>query len=265
MICLYILFIASVFTPLAQAKELKMLIWSEELAPIVQWDSQSRTYAGILIDIFNGLPKEHQITLDFVLNNRSRGEFALYDGEADVSIFSREWMQFPDKLLYSEPIYVQQEYLYSISPVKPSSLEEMVNRKIICTRRGYIYPALEPFFNQAKSSRMDSRFEITQFKMLRKKRCDLVIADELVGEWVIEKNNWQDSIYRSEQIVDMVNFTIAFHPSKHEVVNIVNKHIKRLRETGNLDKIIYRQRSSFKKGVMRFNASPLTPPNIPSP
>lgn len=258
MIRWYISIIASLFFSLAQAAELKVLIWSEELAPIVQWDRQSSSYKGILIDIFDALPNEHKIEFSFVLNNRIKGEFALYDGEADLSIFSREWMKHPEKLLYSEPIYVQREYLYAKSPIAATSINQIIQKKTICTRRGYVYRKLDPFFKAGKSSRMDSRFEITQFKMLQINRCDLAIADELVGEWIIEKNGWQDAIYRSKQVIDMIDFTIAFHPSKHQFLDMLNAHIRHLKNNGKLEHIIEQQRSSFKKGNLRFGMATST-------
>ena len=232
------------FYPLADAKELKMLIWSDELTPIIYWDAPTRAYKGILIDIFSGLPKEDEITFTFLLDNRARGEFALYEANADLSIFSKEWMKHPEKLIYSEPIYVQREFLYANSPIKSAPLEEIIKNKVICTRRGYIYPELEPFFDEGIASRMDSGFELSQFKMLRRGRCDFVMADEFVGGLVIEKNGWRNEVYQTDQAISRTNFTIAFHPSMQATMDVVNTHIMSIKNSRVLAEIIHTERSA---------------------
>jgi ABC-type amino acid transport substrate-binding protein len=237
---LLLLFFASF---LAFSKELKLLVWSEYLDPIVYLDPQTGIYHGILIDVFNSLPPEHKMTLKFIVTNRKRSELDLYEGLADVSVFSKEWMQYPNKLIYSEPIYAQREYLYSIAPIEPATTEKMIKRKIICTRRGYIYPKLEPYFTSLHASRMDSSFELTQFNMLRKKRCDLLMADEYVTGGLLKKMGWDDETYRSTQVVDTANFTIAFHPTLQPEVDIINRHIISLRESGELEQFILQQQA----------------------
>jgi polar amino acid transport system substrate-binding protein len=228
---------------LAHSKELKMLVWSKDLDPIVYLDPQTGIYRGILMDVFNSLPPQHKMTLKFISTNRKRGELDLYEGLADVSIFSKEWMQYPNKLIYSEPIYVQREYLYAIAPIEPATTKQMINHKTICTRRGYIYPKLEPYFTRLHAFRMDSRFELTQFEMLRKKRCDLVMADEYVTGGLLKKMGWEDETYRSTQVVDTANFTIAFHPTLQSEVDIINRHIISLRESGKLEQFILQQQA----------------------
>ena len=154
---LALILITLMYCSFANAKGLNMLVWSDDLAPIIYWDPATRSHQGIVIDIFNSLPKEHEINLNFILHNRQRGEVALYGGSADVSIFSKEWMQYPEKLVYSAPIYVHREYLYANTPIESTSLAELVMGKSICTRRGYNYPKFNAFFDQSIAFRIDSR------------------------------------------------------------------------------------------------------------
>ena len=241
---LAIILITSIYCSIANAKDLNMLVWSDDLAPIIYWNPATRSHQGIVIDIFNSLPKEHKINLNFIMHNRQRGELALYEGDADVSIFSKEWMQHPEKLVYSEPIYVHREYLYANAPIETIPMAELVMGKLICTRRGYNYPKLNAFFDQSIALRVDSRFELTQFKMLRKKRCDYVITNEFVGEWLIEVNGWKDKVFHSAEAIDVVNFTLAFHPNIQSTVNVLNRHIEKIKNTGVLAEYINTQRSS---------------------
>jgi polar amino acid transport system substrate-binding protein len=168
----------------------------------------------------------------------------LYEGGADLSIFSKEWMKHPEKLIYSEPIYVQREFLYANTPIKHAPLEDTIKHKTICTRRGYFYPELEPFFKAQKASRMDSDYELSQLKMLRRKRCDFVIADEFVGGFLIDRNGWKNEVHPSEQAISSVNFTIAFHPNMQGIVEVVDAHIRGIKSSGLLAQIIQTQRSA---------------------
>ena len=44
--------------------------------------------------------------------------------------------------------------------------------------------------------------------------------------------------------IDVVNFTLAFHPSLQSTVNILDKHIEKIKNTGLLAKYINTQRSA---------------------
>ena len=226
----------------ATPPRLKLFSWSIDIAPIVSVDPKTGGAFGIVVDILNTLPKQHQVRLEVILHNRNRGEEALYDGELDAAPLAKPWLKHPERLIYTLPIYVHKEYLYARSPVADQPFSMLLENKNVCTRRGYVYPAIQPLIDEAKVTRVDSHIELTQFEMLLKGRCDFVLTNEFVGQWLIETNGWQNSIFRSKQTVDQVDFTLAFHPSWQTFVSVLNQHIQQLSDSGALQQIIDSQR-----------------------
>jgi len=223
------------------SEPVKFFVWSDDLAPILYLDQQTHDYKGIVIDIFSA----GNIPVTFIKHNRNRGEEALYSGELDVAILSREWVRHPEKLLYSLPIYVHKEFLFANHPISDKPLDDLLLDKIICTRRGYVYPKIDDFFKDNISLRIDSHVEATQFEMLRRDRCDYVVTNEFVGQWIIAKHGWEKVIFRSKTPIDNVDFTFAIHPKNQSFVGVLNQHINQLKQSGELQKIILQQRRSI--------------------
>ncbi|GAC14432.1 substrate-binding periplasmic protein [Aliiglaciecola lipolytica] len=231
-------------------KTLQMFIWSSELAPIISKGEGTdkvldlMQYQGIFVDIMAKLPTELQVSIDVSLIGRARGEKELYKGVYDLSILSKEWLSQPEALVYTKPIYVHREYLYAVSEIPDVSLEKIINKAFICTRRNYLYPKLKDYFDRKIAVRMDSFSEEAQFKMLLKGRCDFVVTNEFVGQAIIDKYQLHNQVKHSFKSLDEVNFTIAFHPRNKQFVTILNKHIEMLAETGQLEEIIDTHRFS---------------------
>lgn len=219
----------------------KFLVWSDDLAPILYLDQQGKDYKGIVVDILSG----GDTPVIFSKYNRNRGEDALYAGELDVTILSREWLQHPDKLVYSVPIYVHKEFLYANQPIADKPIVDLLRDKLICTRRGYVYPKIDSLFKNKISLRIDSHIETTQFEMLRRDRCDFVVTNEFVGQWILAKNNWGKDIYRGKMPINEVDFTFAIHPKNHSFVARLNQRIKELRQSGELQQFINQQRQDI--------------------
>ncbi|WP_339723423.1 transporter substrate-binding domain-containing protein [uncultured Paraglaciecola sp.] len=235
-------FVLAIFTRTVDASPpIKFFVWSDDLAPILYLDQQTKVYGGIVIDIFSA----GNLAVKYTRHNRNRGEEALYLGELDAAILSKEWVRHPDKLVYSLPIYVHKEFLYANHPIADKPLSELLPNKIICTRRGYVYPKIDAFFKSKVSLRIDSHIEATQFEMLRRHRCDFVVTNEFVGQWIIEKNAWGKDIYRSKTPIDEVDFTFAVHPKNQDFLDVLNLNINQLTQSGELQKIILQQRRSI--------------------
>jgi ABC-type amino acid transport substrate-binding protein len=228
---------------MAQNESLKFFVWSNDLAPIVSVDESTGEPSGIVIDVLISLPAEHQVDIKIVLTNRVRGEAELYAGTVDAAPLAKRWLKQPEKLIYSLPLFQLKEFLYSKTALLNQPLLELLRGKSICTRRGYSYPVVNDFFLHGLSFRVDSHIEQTQFEMLLKDRCDYVITNEHVGDWIIDKNAWQNDIHKAVVPLEAVDFSFAFHPSKQAFVTILNQHIRQLQESGELQNIVAKHRN----------------------
>ena len=219
-------------------QSLAFYIWAENLAPIISKDTKSGDFSGIVVDIFDSMSDYHSGAIDYEVHNRVRGEQQLYTGKFQATILSPQWVAEPKKLLFSESIYEHVEHLYALKPIANEPIRTLIKDRTICTRRGYRYPRLDILFDQNYAKRMDSNTEEAMLRMLLLQRCDFVLSNEFVAEWLIDKFAWKNTIYKSPVVVDSVGFKLAFHPDKSELLDRVNQHIVQLKKTGQLEKII---------------------------
>lgn len=228
----------------AQQSTLRMFIWSNQLEPIIshkQTDTPSgplEAYAGIVVDVLASFAKSGKPNIRVILLPRKRGELNLYDGDVDLTILSKQWVERPSELFFSEPIYVHREYLYATKEILSFDVSKLINNKYICIRRGYKFPNIDPYFESGLSKRVNVQEETTAFTLLKKKRCDYVLTNEYVANSIIKQKKWENIIYRSPMAVDEVDFTLAFHPKHSALVLQLNSHIKALAASGKLTEII---------------------------
>ena len=229
-------------TPVVNSEELSMFLWSKELAPIISIDTDNFKYKGIVLDVLDSLPKEHQVKVKIKRHNRIRGEAELYSGEIDFTILPKEWLKYPDKLIFSLPIYVLEDFLYATKAISNLPFAEILKDQVVCTRRNYVYPKLTSLFVNDIIYRMDSNEGSSQFGMLMRGRCDFVVINDFVGQQVIQDKHLQNSIIKSKFPIDSIDFTFAFHPSRADFLVTLNQHITQLKNSGALQKIIERHR-----------------------
>ncbi|MFQ3249584.1 substrate-binding periplasmic protein [Glaciecola sp.] len=236
-----------IFSPDSKSESLDMFIWANDLAPIISHEDSGKTrgaiseYQGVMVDVLDSLPHSVKPQINVILSSRRRGEKELYDGNIDFTILSPKWIEFPEKLIFTLPIYVHKEYLYAIKAIPDKSVEALVEGKRVCTRSGYRYPGIARFIESGVAKRVDSEDEHGQFKLLFRGRCDFVLTNEFAANKVINKNNWEAVVSASKVIIDQTGYTLAFHPKHQAFVDIMNKHIAHLLESGELDKFITRQ------------------------
>lgn len=226
-------------------KTLTFYTWSEDLAPILSLKSSGngRVPSGIVVDVLSGWSAQQGHTIKYTLHNRVRGEEALYAGEVDMTILSREWLVHPDKLLFSLPLYEHREYLFALEHPESSVLPEMLDDTLICTHRGYRYPSLQKYFELGIARRVESHDEFALFGMLDKGRCDFAVSNELVAEHVIERHGWQSRFLMIRPPLEKISFTLALHPDNAALLPSLNAHIEQLNHTRKLSQIIAYHRS----------------------
>jgi ABC-type amino acid transport substrate-binding protein len=227
------------------AQKLAFYVGVPQSPPVIYKDNFTGRFKGIVPDILSSMPEEDRVRVDYIQYTRIRGEEALYNKDVDASILTREWASEPDKLLFTLPIYQHRDFIYSNKPVSPSSgLEEVLSGKNICTRRGYIYPELQHFFDEGIAFRIDTSSEETELKMLMLERCQLAVVNEFIADWLINNNDWQDEIHQALYPLNSIDFTMAFSPTWEAFVDKLNQHIMSIEQNGELAKIIARNRQA---------------------
>ena len=239
------LLVIIVFSPVALAQKLAFYVGVPQSPPVIYKDDFTGRFVGIVPDILNSMPEEDRVRIDYIQYTRIRGEEALYSKDVDASILTREWASAPEKLLFTLPLYPHRDFLYSNKPINPAlGLEQIISGKNVCTRRGYIYPELQHFFSQDIANRVDTSSEETELKMLMLERCHFAIVNELIADWLINNNNWQNDIYQAQTPLNSINFTMAFSPNWKGFVDKLDQHILRIQQNGELAEIINRNKQA---------------------
>jgi ABC-type amino acid transport substrate-binding protein len=98
--------------------------------------------------------------------------------EADLFFGSAIWLENPKKFIYSNTIMPHVSYMYSTKKFQDQFSLNAHNGALICTRRAYSYPLLQPYFDDGKLVRVDSSSQQSIVNMLSKERCDFAVMSE---------------------------------------------------------------------------------------
>ncbi|NVK25470.1 MAG: ABC transporter substrate-binding protein [Gammaproteobacteria bacterium] len=208
--------------------------------PYFYVDESSNQLIGIAAEVLRRYSKKHNLRFKYELSNRLRAEKALYDGSADVSLLSSEWVKYPEQLIFSEPFYSNGDKFYALSPLpdSPGNIKNLKG-KVICTREFYKYPLFDQYVANDLVKRMDTQSEIRQFKMMLSGRCDLAYMNEWVATHIINKElNKKDVIYGSENSFDINHGVFAFSQKWQPELANFNQYLINLKASGELDEII---------------------------
>ena len=209
-------------------------------APYLYQNIEDETYFGIIPDILSSLIETKKIDIRFVANSRKRSEDYLYQGKADLMLISQSWLSNPEKLIATIPLHQHRSYLYQTEKFPGDfSLDNLAQRKSICTRKGFVYPNLEPYFVNKQLIRVDSSSQTTTLSMLFKKRCDLAILSEYNALTIMKLDLFkQNKLFRSINPISTVPLNIILRPELYYVKNMLDEHIRKLSLSGELESII---------------------------
>jgi len=209
-------------------------------APYLYQEPDNENYLGIIPDILNALTNMEQINIRFVANSRKRSEEYLYQRKADMMLISKSWLRYPEKLIATVPLHQHRSFLYQTAKFSDNfSLKNNSKRKKVCTRKGFVYPHLAPYFKNKKLVRIDSSSQTTTIKMLFKKRCDLVILSEYHALTIMKLPIFNNKkLFRSPHPISVVPLNIVLRPELSHVKALLDVHINELKKSGQLKRIV---------------------------
>ena len=110
----------------------------------------------------------------------------------------------------------------------------------ICTREHYIYPELEPYFNQQGFIRVDASSQEAQLKMLLNERCDLAYMNDIIARWLMQQQLQQATLYPLEQAVAKANISLCLHPKWRALLPALNQFILQQQQSGAVQQAVLR-------------------------
>lgn len=219
----------------AEEDTLKLAVYLPQSPPYMFIDLNTGSVTGILPDIIKMYTEQHELRFAYQYLNRVRAEKSLYSGSADVSLLAPAWVEHPDKLIYSDPLYRNGDRFYAISPLPK---EITFNGQVVCTREFFKYPIFDQLVAKKKVIRMDTESEISQLKMLLSGRCDYAYLNEWVADYMIRNDFSFAKFYRADTTFDSSNGILAFNPKWQKRLPEFNEFIRQIKQSGELTKIV---------------------------
>jgi|GEM_PF-1346605 len=232
----YLLTLLLVAFPVLAAEKLKFVLYYPQVPPYMHQEANSQNVVGLVPDLIRDFFSHEQIQVEFILDNRRGAEHRLYSGDVDAMLMAREWAVDPELLVFSEPVIVHRDYLFSLQPFKTGlKPEQWLANKKVCTRQYYVYDALEPHFIKSGTQRIDSSSELAQLRMLQNGRCDYAYLNEHVAKWIASHQLSDAVLHQSPLGFSMVGLTIAFHPRWQAYLPGLNQYLQKARQQGLID------------------------------
>lgn len=220
-----------------KTEPLKLAVYLPQSPPYMFIDLNTGEVTGILPEIMKKYATEHNLAFSYQYLNRVRAEKSLYEGKSDVSLLAPAWVEHPEKLIYSDPLYLNGDKFYATKPI-PDEIE--FNGQIVCTRKFFKYPVFDQLVKKNKVTRMDTESETNQFKMLLSGRCDYIYINEWVADYMIKHDFSFAKFYQAKTLFDSSNGILAFHPSWQHRLPEFNQFIRQIKQSGELNEIITR-------------------------
>lgn len=223
------------------AKTLRFAVYTtNSSAPFYHLDEQEN-YIGILPTLLNKAAAIAGIHIDFVAIDRRGAEIAIYNGDVDALILSKEWATYPDRIVFSAPMYDFNEYFFSLSPfAKGERPPDWLAGKSVCVRRDYVYPLLDPLLESGAIKVIYLSDYPAMFDMLQSGRCETVYMNEHEARWLAGQKKIQIRLYRSPAYLDSVGSTIAVRPQWQAFLPVFNQLVISMTDSGEMQKLLER-------------------------
>jgi len=175
---------------------------------------------------------------------RKRVDNLLAKGYLDGTPRAIEWTREPENFLFTDPIvHVEEVFFFpETSDLEFRRIEDLVDKTIV-TPLGYIYPALEPYFDSGKIHRFEVSNERNMFRhLLHSEAFDAALADRLAGRWLLREEAMADHFRYSKKSISRYGFRLMLRPDWQAFAKAFNQELVKIRENGELDAILARYR-----------------------
>ncbi len=221
-------------------------------APYLYYDVKTGKYQGVVVDFFNTIAP-HKITVSYLDSNRARSEQLLHTNAVDTFLSSPNWLEHPNDFIYSSSLMRHDSYMYKTAEFSEPFDAAKVNGSSVCTRYGFVYPVLQPFFDMRENGliRVNSSSQETMAIMLTKGRCEFAIMSEQNARSVMFKEKFcSNTFYQSPNVIHGVDLVFVLRPELVEVQAIINEALTKFVNSGARDEAFRRHSgdASFPKG-----------------
>lgn len=197
---------------------------------------------GIFGDTLTVIAKRLDLTLEPVQIPAKRSDNLLQEGYADITMRAIEWTESPADFLFSDPVIMTRDaiFVHQDTPAPIQTVEDLEGGTLL-TRLGFSYPWLEASLESGKVSIIPVQKQQPMFKRLYHGggRFTGAVSNLHAGYWVLQNNpEWDDAIDEAPIRLEEVGYRLML-PHRHAgLLEDINRELARLKESGELDRII---------------------------
>jgi len=202
---------------------------------------------GILMDVLRAVtaPLGYAVTAWRLPDKR--GWDMLENGGVDVYASAREWIENPDRFLWTDPFMANEDVLLCLvdKPLAYAGPKSLHGTTVACIK-GFVYPALEDHFRPGGIIRMDATSPEAMLELLVRGRADAVLVNRTEIQWILRaRRDLEPRRFRLIQPpVGRVPFRFVFPRNRgwEPLVAQFNRRLAAMRSDGSLKAILDRYR-----------------------
>jgi len=223
-----------------------MLIAYADVPPYYIADSKDQNN-GILMDVLRAVTRPLNRTVTFRRLPDKRGWDMLEHGGVDLYASAREWVDDPDRFLWTNPLMTNEDVLvYRVgSPLIYSGAESLFGKTVACIK-GFVYPALQAHFGPGAIERIDTTSPEAMLELLTLGRADAALVNHTEIRWILRtQNDLKRHRFRIDpHPVDRAFYRFLFPKGRgwKPMVGQFNRRLQTMREDGSLKAILGRYR-----------------------
>jgi len=227
----------------AEKQELILFLPDTDWPPFVTQESDGGVFGELLRAIVE--PMGYSVRVRSLPERR--GWEMLDDGLVDVHVKAREWVDEPDKYLWSEPFMLNEDVLlYAAARPLEYTTPEALYGISVATIRGFFYPPFEPHFGPGKITRVDVATPYAMLDLLERNRVAAALVNRAETEWMLHHT---PSIDPSRFVLDKRDFDQAQYrflfsrkSGRKALVAKIDKALTAMRRDGRLKAILDKYR-----------------------
>lgn len=198
---------------------------------------------GIVIEVLKRAAAQEGIDLVFVEVPELRAQKMLEDGVVDVRAESPEWVEQPERYLWTEPVIaINDVFVFARDADNVFENDDDIQGADIVTHLGYEYPTLQPLFESGDLVRNDRQTEEFMLTAIYHGRLAgfvptkrAAVMDRLVASWFIHRESRYQGQFRfSERLVASApyQFMVLQKPGRADLVRRLDRQIVALKDSG---------------------------------
>lgn len=237
-----LLFVSATQSGVAAQEQIRFNLSQSGYPPYVFEDTAGNP-TGIMWDVLQ-LAAADDYTVVATRIPRKRVTELLQEGVFDVTANAVEWMSDMQGLIVSDPVVLHGDSIFILanSPISHDFTLDSLSDKRIGARLGYVYPTLEPLFQQRLLTRVNRNNHTAMLQALKIGVVDAVIMEKYSGAWWIKQAGMKNEVIDTHQLIGSVGYRFIFHEKWRKFIASLNQTISTITANGQLEEIFDRYR-----------------------